>query len=55
MQLGHVIDNRFELIELAGSGGMGTVYRAADRSSGTSRNARWMGLCSYKPPPPPLA
>ncbi len=34
MQPGDVVDDRFELAELAGSGGMGAVYRARDRSTG---------------------
>jgi len=32
---GELVDNRFELHDVAGSGGMGTVYRAIDRSTGT--------------------
>jgi serine/threonine protein kinase len=32
---GDVIDGRFENLDLAGAGGMGTVYRAVDRSNGT--------------------
>ena len=34
MQPGDVIAGRFELERVAGTGGMGTVYRAIDRSSG---------------------
>ena len=30
MRGGDVIDNRFEIVEFAGAGGMGTVYRALD-------------------------
>ncbi len=33
MRPGDVVDNRFELHDVAGSGGMGTVYRATDRST----------------------
>jgi len=35
MHPGSVIANRFELEAVAGTGGMGTVYRALDRSTGT--------------------
>ncbi|MGK4002367.1 protein kinase [Sorangium sp. So ce1036] len=34
MHSGHVIANRFQLERLAGSGGMGAVWRALDRESG---------------------
>src|SRR5437016_8164333 len=34
MALGQVLAGRFELVELAGSGGMAKVYRALDRLSG---------------------
>lgn len=34
MRSGKLVDNRFELHEVAGTGGMGTVYRATDRSLG---------------------
>jgi len=34
MKLGEVVENRFELERVAGSGGMGTVYRAVDRTTG---------------------
>jgi eukaryotic-like serine/threonine-protein kinase len=35
MKPGEVVENRFVLERVAGSGGMGTVYRAVDRVSGT--------------------
>ena len=31
-----LIGDRFEIIECAGSGGMGTVYRAVDRTTGAA-------------------
>ena len=34
--VGQLIGGRFELVALAGSGGMGTVYRALDRHSGAT-------------------
>jgi len=34
MQAGDLVANRFEVLALAGAGGMGDVYRARDRSSG---------------------
>ena len=34
MQPGDVLNNRFELERVAGASGMGTVYRARDRTSG---------------------
>src|SRR5262249_37450921 len=34
MRAGEVIDARFEIVGLAGKGGMGTVYRAVDREGG---------------------
>src|SRR5687768_10984916 len=34
MRAGEVIAERYELAELAGSGGMGAVYRTLDRRSG---------------------
>ncbi|UQA56957.1 serine/threonine-protein kinase [Polyangium aurulentum] len=36
MRIGDVIDDRFEILKLAGAGGMGTVYRALDRVSGAA-------------------
>src|SRR5512142_2693598 len=35
MKPGDIVENRFELEHVAGSGGMGTVYRAIDRTTGT--------------------
>ncbi|NVB84602.1 MAG: protein kinase [Kofleriaceae bacterium] len=35
MKPGEVVESRFELERIAGSGGMGTVYRAIDRTSGS--------------------
>jgi len=35
MKPGDIVENRFVLEDVAGSGGMGTVYRALDRSSGS--------------------
>lgn len=34
MEVGSVVANRFEILSIAGSGGMGVVYRARDRGSG---------------------
>src|SRR5689334_1746099 len=34
MRVGEVVGGRFELAEEAGSGGMGTVFRAFDRTAG---------------------
>ncbi len=34
MHVGEICDDRFELLELAGVGGMGSVYRGVDRLSG---------------------
>src|SRR5258706_15924570 len=34
MKPGEVVENRFELERVAGSGGMGTVYRAVDVTTG---------------------
>src|SRR5262245_46675384 len=36
MRAGELIDARFEIVELAGEGGMGTVYRAVDRADGAN-------------------
>ncbi len=36
MKPGDVVANRFELMQLAGRGGMGEVYRATDRSNGAT-------------------
>src|SRR5262245_61177135 len=34
MHAGEVVDDRFVIEDVAGTGGMGTVYRARDRSTG---------------------
>ena len=36
MRVGDVVGERFELFALAGSGGMGEVYRALDRETGAT-------------------
>src|SRR5262245_43454018 len=34
MRLGDIVGNRFQLMHLAGSGGMGEVYKAIDQETG---------------------
>ncbi|HVK89231.1 MAG TPA: protein kinase, partial [Kofleriaceae bacterium] len=36
MRLGELVEDRFVLEALAGTGGMGTVYRALDRTTGAN-------------------
>ncbi|MGK4000337.1 serine/threonine-protein kinase [Sorangium sp. So ce1024] len=43
MRPGEVIDRRFEIERVAASGGMGTVYRAVDRTTGTPVALKLLG------------
>ncbi|WP_438023870.1 serine/threonine-protein kinase [Sorangium sp. So ce233] len=43
MRPGEVIDRRFEIERVAASGGMGTVYRALDRTTGTPVALKLLG------------
>src|SRR5689334_7279703 len=43
MRPGEVIDRRFEIERVAASGGMGTVYRALDRVTGTPVALKLLG------------
>jgi hypothetical protein len=54
LRSGDVFANRFEIEYAAGTGGMGTVYRAIDRSSGrrsTWRRSRLVASRDLCPPP----
>ena len=44
MRVGDLIDGRFELVAPAGSGGMGTVYRALDTATGSTVALKVGGL-----------
>ncbi len=48
MDVGHIIGGRFRIISLAGTGGMGKVYRAEDTSSGIQVAVKVLSLDAAK-------
>ncbi len=50
MRLGEVIEGRFEIERTAGSGGMGVVYRAHDRSTNTPVALKLLSVSDAEPP-----